>query len=301
VQKILQYWLLDREKPFLPGFIGGYGHPFILFADSMELGSSMLAFDALALTAADWNPLVQLVTMSLPASRIRPNSLIEIIDTIRTDPSFDNVVPHAGIEHITSILRHQPAADAILQYLSMGDLYLSRPEFNFGITEEVVEIAIHLLTCTHVAGVPAFDFYLSHNLTFVNCLRILLPAFGCMEAKRTLWRIYWLLTIFAFVTQGRPVIIPELLQTTNLTGLPAAWEQIKRTALDPEQTPNSTRAFDAHFLKAVQVMHALDLEMKDIEPLLLAAASKFVKEFNGWTGFGDSKLNIIITNQHKPK
>lgn len=257
-----------------------------MFADAVELGSSMLAFDALALTAADWSPLTNLINMNLPAPQTRPDSLIEILDAIRSDSSFQHVVPRPGIEHITDILHHGPAMAAVIKYLSEGNAYLSRPEFNPQVTEEMVEIAIHLLASTHVPGVPAFDFYLSHNLTFVNCLRILIPVFGCVEAKQTLLWIYWLLTILAFVTQGRPAINPELIQLRNVTGSPATWDQLTKAALDPNGITNAERIFDAHFLKAVNIMHTFGLVMKGIEPLLLAAARKFVGEFNSWTGFG---------------
>ncbi|KAL7904969.1 hypothetical protein GGI35DRAFT_489517 [Trichoderma velutinum] len=165
VQDVLQYWILDREKPFLPGFIGGYAHPLIMFADAVELGSSTLAFDALALTATDWSPLTSLITMSLPPPETCANSLIEILDLIRNDSSFEHVVSSPGIEHIAEILQQGPATTAIIKYLSIGNEYILRPEFNLQVTGEMVEIAIYLIMCTHVPGAPAFDFYLNHNLT----------------------------------------------------------------------------------------------------------------------------------------
>ncbi|KAL7781853.1 hypothetical protein V8C43DRAFT_319410 [Trichoderma afarasin] len=165
VQEALQYWILDREKEFLPAFIGGYAHPLIMFADAVELGSSMLAFDALALTATDWSPLTTLVTMSLPSPETCSNSLIEILDKIRNDSSFEHVVPSPGIQHIAEILHNGPATAAIIKYLSIGNEYISRPEFNLQVTGEMVEVAIYLLMCTHIPGAPAFDFYLNHNLT----------------------------------------------------------------------------------------------------------------------------------------
>lgn len=288
IQEALQYWILDREKKFLPGFIGGYAHPLIMFADAVELGSSMLAFDALALTATDWSPLTTLVTMSLPPPEAYPNSLLEILDTIRNDSSFEHVVPSPGIQHIAEILHHGPATTAIIKYLSVGNEYMLRPEFNLQVTEEMVEVAIYLLMCTHVPGAPAFDFYLNHNLTFVNCLHILLPVFDHAEAKKTLLRIYWLLTILAFVTQGRPSINTTLIESGNAMPSPAEWDELKNAALNPVGALNPKRIFDAHFLKAVHIMYTFGLVMEGIEPLILAAARKFVGEFNDWTGFGAS-------------
>ncbi|KAK4067247.1 uncharacterized protein Triagg1_7690 [Trichoderma aggressivum f. europaeum] len=287
-QEALQYWVLDRKTEFLPGFIGGYAHPLIMFADAVELGSSMLAFDALALTATDWGPLTTIITMDLPPPEICPNSLMEILDAIRNDSCFDHVVPSPGIQHIAKILHYGPAATAIIRYLSMGNEYILRPEFNLQLTEEMVEIAIYLLMCTHVPGAPAFDFYLNHNLTFVNCLRILLPVFEHADAKKTLLRIYWLLTILAFVTQGRPVINTKLIQSRDVRPSHADWDDIKNAALNPIGTMNPKRIFDAHFLKAVHIMHTFGLVMEDMEPLVLAAVRKFVGEFNNWVGFGAS-------------
>lgn len=288
IQEALQYWILDREKEFLPAFIGGYAHPLIMFADAVELGSSMLAFDALALTATDWSPLTTLVTMSLPPPETRPNSLLEILDTIRNDSSFEHVIPSPGIQHIAEILHNGPATAAIIKYLSIGNEYISRPEFNLQVTGEMVEVAIYLLMCTHIPGAPAFDFYLNHNLTFVNCLHILLPVFEHADAKKTLLRMYWLLTILAFVTQGRPAINTELIRPRNARPSPAEWDEIKHAALNPIGTLNPKRTFDAHFLKAVYIMYTFGLVMEDMEPLILAAAQKFVGEFNHWTGFGAS-------------
>ncbi|PNP42051.1 hypothetical protein THARTR1_11210 [Trichoderma harzianum] len=144
----------------------------------------------------------------------------------------------------------------------MGTEYTLRPEFNLQVTGEMVEIAIYLLMCTHVPGAPDFDFYLNHNLTFVNCLHILLP--------------------------GRPLINTELLQSRDARPSSADWDEIKNAALNPIGTLNPNRTFDAHFLKAVHIMHTFGLVMEGMEPLVLAAARKFVGEFNNWTGLGAS-------------
>jgi len=288
----LQHWLLDRANPFLPGLVGGYAHPLIMLADSVELGSPTLAFDALALAAVDWNPLKELIVANIPPSQDSLASLAAILDEIRHDQAFDGVVPQPGIEHLADILGNRDANRAVIRYLSLGCSYLSRSNSDSNVTEEMVELAIRLLTCTHVPGTPAFDFYLNHNLTFVNCLRILLPVFRSEEAKKTLLRSYWLLTILAFVTQGRPLITPEIVQQGSVSEPDMTWDDVKRSALAAGGGIEAKQPSDTHFLKAVQIMVAVGKEMKGIEPLLIAAASKLVKEFDGWTGFGQGGVQL---------
>jgi hypothetical protein len=44
---------VEKPKTLLAALIGRYSHPLILLADAVELSSSKLAIDALALTTTD--------------------------------------------------------------------------------------------------------------------------------------------------------------------------------------------------------------------------------------------------------
>lgn len=287
-QSVLQFWLLEIPKPLLAGLIGGYGHPLILLADAVELGSSNLANDALALTAVDWNALASVVSMPLVNDGInQPGSLLKVLDRIRGDHSFDGLLSGQGIQHIGTILSSPTASVRVIQYYRLGCAYLlqdSDIDINY-ITSEMVSLAVYLLAATHAPGRPAFDFYLAHNLTFVNCLRILRPSCADNEASRMLIRIYWLLTILAFITQGRPVLSKDLVPNIEGGGKPfKSWDEIKIAALSKNDGLGQ-RQTDPHFLKAVQILTQLGPGNEDIEPLLLSAANKLIEEFEGWSGF----------------
>ena len=80
--------------------------------------------------------------------------------------------------------------------------------------------------------------------------------------------------------------MPELILGVEVTGeATQKWDEIKSAALSKKED-GSQRQTDPHFLKAVQILVQLGLEDKSIEPLLLSAATKLVKEFNDWAGFG---------------
>lgn len=288
-QSILQPWLLEKPKPLLAGLIGGYGHPLILLADAVELGSSKLAIDALALTATDWNALASVVSISLVNDvNNQPGSLLDVLDRIRSDHTFDGLIPSQGIQHISTVLSSPTASVCVMQYYRLGCAYLLQDSgiTKTGITSEMVSLAVYLLAATHAPGRPAFDFYLAHNLTFVNCLRILRPTFADIEASHMLIRIYWLLTILAFITQGRPVVMKNLIPDVESAGKAVkSWDEIKSAALS-KRGGFSQRQTDPHFLKAVQILTQLGPGNRDVEPLLLSVANKLIEEFEDWTGFG---------------
>lgn len=288
-QSVLQFWLLERSKPLLAGLIGGYGHPLILLADAVELGSSNLALDALALTAVDWNTMASVVSLPFKNDEIyQPGSLLDVLDRIRRDHTFDGLISGQGIQHIGTILSSPTASVTVIQYYHLGCAYLLQNSDikNTYITSEIISLAVDLLVATHAPGRPAFDFYLAHNLTFVNCLRILRPACTDGEASHMLIRIYWLLTILAFITQGRPVLSRNLVPDIEGAEKPLkSWDEIKTAALS-KRDGLGQRQKDPHFLKAVQILTQLGPGYKDIEPLLLSAANKLVEEFEDWSGFG---------------
>lgn len=136
----------------------------------------------------------------------QPVSLLDVLDRIRRDHTFNGLIPGQGIQHMTTILSSPTASICVMQYYRLGCAYLLQESNNDrnGITSEIVPLAVYLLAARHAPGRLAFDFHLAHNLTLVNCLRILRPIFADIEASHMLLRIYWLLTILAFITQGRP-------------------------------------------------------------------------------------------------
>lgn len=255
--------------------MGGFAHPLILLTDAVELGNSTLAMDALALACIDYNPMAKLLDMPEPPTPAQSQPVFDILGDLRHEKVLDRAVPNPGIEKAGFILNSKSTSSVLLSYLGKLNYQPAETESQM---KHLAELAVHLLVCTHVPGKPAYDFYLNHNLTFLNCVRILASTFPTGHRK-TLLRIYWLLTILSYVTQQRPLITRALLEEAEIT---MTWAEVKGAAL---RGPGK-RAVDAHFLKAVQILATFKEVWPDMEEMLLGAANKFVREFVEWTGLG---------------
>jgi len=236
--------------------------------------------DALALNCVDYGPLTKL--LDIEETESRSQSVFEVLDDLRLEKVLDGVIPKPGIEKASFIMNSKPASTVLISYLSKLNYNLN--DFDNQM-KHLAEVAVHLLVCTHVPGDPAYDFYLNHNLTFLNCVRILMPLFP-NHHRKTLIRIYWVLTILSYITQQRPLISKSLLEQVEVT---MTWEEVKEATLKRDRK----RAFDAHFLKTVQILVVFKDIWPDSQTIFLKAANKFVKEFEEWTGFGkDREMNM---------
>ena len=282
---MLEYYLYGRPKPFLTGLTGGFAHPFILLSDAVELGSPILAADALALTATDYNALAKVLELPLPDNPdAGKKPLLDVLKELRADSALDAVVPKPGIENIRVILSNHTAGLALGKYLPALDLAPANEE---NLLHELVRLGTQLLLCTHAPGTPAFDFYLNHSLTFSNSAAILLPVVPPPH-RPMLLRIVWLMTLLAYTTQLRPVVTPSLLEDS----VPEkGWEEIKAVALGGV----AGRTADPHFVKALHILSRFAGRWPDDGDVFLKAANKLVREFEDWTGFGNEgelKLNV---------
>lgn len=272
---ILQRYLFNRNPALVTALVGGFAHPLILLTDAVESQNSTLAMDALALACVDYSAMAKLLELPEPPAPAQSQSVFDVLEDLRHEKVLDGIVPKPGIEKASLVLNSKPTSSVLLSYL--GKLNY-QPDDMEAQMKHLAELAAHLLVCTHVPGKPAYDFYLNHNLTFLNCVRILAPLFP-HDHRKTLLRIYWLLTILSYVTQQRPIINRALLEEVDIT---MTWVEVKGAALGGDEK----RAVDAHFLKAVQILAAFKDVWPDMEEMFLKAANKFVMEFEAWTGFG---------------
>ncbi|KAL1905868.1 hypothetical protein Sste5344_008389 [Sporothrix stenoceras] len=114
-REALRYHLFDSQKPLLTSLVGGFAHPWLMLADAVELGSGILAMDALALVAVDYSLLSRL--LDVPLSEASPDSVTTVaslLDTVRTDTAFDGIIQHIGIQSVGAMLADQGAHAAIL-------------------------------------------------------------------------------------------------------------------------------------------------------------------------------------------
>jgi hypothetical protein len=276
---VLQYYLFGAPKPLLTGLIGGYAHPFILLADAVELGSPVLAMDSLALTCVDYGPLSHildtLVDSKSPGGSTAP---LDVLLAMSGDARFDGAITVPGIQNLLVLLQNPVIAKALLSYAALP-LLSSDPDTALS---ELVETAVYMLLTTHRLGEPAFDFYLCHNLTFCNCLRILLPVITIPEHKMVLLRMHWLLTVLAFSTQGRPHVKPELLDASDAT---LQWDEIRQLCVG-DGTEDVEREYNEHFVKAVNIMDKFAQAWPGREEFFRTAVNKLAKDFTVWTGLG---------------
>ena len=283
-QVALRYHLVESPTPLLISLVGGFAHPFLLLADAIELGSSTLAMDSLALAAVDYSPLSKLLEATLPESTSTDFDPSALLREIRQDQVFEGLIQSPGIQNLRTLLTNKEALSAIAKYLSRLS-FVGGQEL---LLSQFLDLAVNLLTCTHVpGGDPAFDFFLNHVLSFCNCVRILLPVFP-EPHKAMLFRILWLMTILPYITQQRPTITPSLLDETEAV---MSGDEIRRKILEGSEE----RTKDPHFVKAVQLLIDLPSTWPDKAPRFLKAANKLVAQFQGWRGFGaanDPPLNL---------
>ncbi|CAK7208781.1 hypothetical protein SBRCBS47491_000212 [Sporothrix bragantina] len=296
-QTVLAYHLWNSSAPLMTSLVGGFGHPLLLLADAIELGSGTLAMDALALAAVDHSGLSALVAVreeevvsedeDKSADAI---SLAHFIESVRTDFTFDGVVQHIGIQEVRAVLADKDAREAVLAHLNrLQHHHLDTADARDALLGQFVDLALDLIAATSVPGQPAaFDFYLTHVLSFCNCVRILLPALTQLndndkdETSLVLFRMLCLLTILPYITQQRPVITHSLLDDEHAPVM-RTWEEIRQSVVSPA---GDERVTDPHFVKMMQLLSSSLTYWPALEDKCLRVANKALLEFHGWRGFG---------------
>jgi hypothetical protein len=202
--------LLRGPQPLIDGLVGGFGHPLILLADAYEMNSSILATEALALNAIDYNALHKILELPLPQHTGPLLTPQEIINAIYRDQIFINLLTMPGVQNTTTILTNPEAAKGAFKYLNLLDV-TDLPN----LMAQFADLAALLECAVHKPGEPAFDFYLNHILTLTYSIRVLLPFFPA-EYSVQLVRSLWLLTIIAYISQLRPKIDTKLIEPMEL-------------------------------------------------------------------------------------
>ena len=196
-KKLSLHYLLKCDKPLLSGTIGGFGHPLIHFADAFELESPQLAVEALALTAVDYNPLHMVLDALVKQTAPSISSpALEVLNRVASDNRFDNLLQKPGVGNTMVVLQSLSARSAIVEHVKSFDVCVDTPAQATATAQELTMVAVQLLVATYDPEDKeeghAFDFYLTHQLTFCWCLHILIPALPT-EAATQLLREVWLL------------------------------------------------------------------------------------------------------------
>lgn len=282
--------LIQGPELLLTGVVGGFGHPLIQLADAFELQCPELAVEALSLNAIDYNDLSKFLSVPGNNRTGKPTcSPFKIISEIASDPRFSGILSRPGVQNTTVLLSNEETKLAILEYFLKIDLSDIQT-----VVGQLADLAVLLTCAAHKPGKPAIDFYLTHTLTFVWCLKVLIPIFTRPDDTLVLIRAVWILIVLAYVTELRPVLTPALIEDVANTQ-EIRWEDVLQDFYESEDL--NGKYLDAHFLRAMRNLMELGKKSTEKEAFYLRAAVKLSSEWRGWSGLGgdcEVELNIRV-------
>lgn len=282
--------LVSRSDPLVYGLFGGYGRSLLFLSDGIELQSAVIVVESLVLAAVDWTDWVE-VLLTPPRTPRQADELLPP-ETILTRIAYDGRLYGAmksgpGFRGLPEILSNGSAREAAIEYIHLLDLR-NQPK----LVGQLARLSVLLLCTTHKKNKPAFDFYLSHIPTFVNCLRILLYSFQGSGNNVTLIRGVWMLIILAYITQLRPVIDTSLL-SVEAPESELNWDYILRV----ESSPGG-KCLDCDLLRTLRSLRELGQSSDGPERDFLHAGWKLRSQWRKWAGFGNGNreetLNIRL-------
>ena len=249
------------------------------------------------------------------------SSTLSILEHVRNDPRLKDIPRHPSAigmadlfkEHERTVLEHWNSW-ALDRPGSGSDLNV--------VFEEAQRTPIALLVGSwypspsskqHISKERKhsdYDFFLVHLLTTSHALRILLPLMPDLVKERgkgkkgersarewqvVMLRQWFLFVVAVYVMQGLPEIDEKRFTSEQLEGEKdeEGWDWVLKQAVEGEWS------LDSHFVKAVRAIKVAEQTWiggdqhgkrkgKEEGKWYLDAARTFVKEFDGWGGFGTS-------------
>jgi hypothetical protein len=228
--------------------------------------------EALGLAATQYNFLHK---YSDDPSYTRPppfssTSLLELINKLASDTRFDDLFKEPGYANIEPLFQQHESL--ILEYWNAWDVSSSTTADLTTLFRESQEAAVALLVATVRPGTHAYNFFVVHVLTTSHAVRILLPLLPA-KFHVSIVRQWWLLALAVYIAVLRPKIDPDYVPG-DLKG--KNWKYVEHRALTSEW------ATDAHFVKAARAMKEAARTWGDVHERYLAAAVRFVDDFEGW-------------------
>ncbi|SPQ19308.1 b50af57f-911b-48f2-8d63-94ed2d69cf68 [Thermothielavioides terrestris] len=271
-KKVIEEYMFQGDEPLVNGLIGGLGHPLIHLGYAYEFDNREIAMEALGLAATQYNFLHKYLddpayTRKAPFSSA---STRELIDKLAADARFDGLFKEPGFANIEPLF--QKHESLVLEYWNAWDLDGSREKSPAELFRESQEAAVALLVATVRPGTHAYNFFIVHVLTTSHAVRILLPLLPA-RFHVSLVRQWWLLALAVYIAELRPRIDPDYVPG-DLKG--KGWKYVEHQAL------NSEWATDAHYVKAIRAMREAARTWGDVHDRYLAAAVRFVDDFEGW-------------------
>lgn len=247
------------------------GHPLIHLGYAYELSSKDLAIEALGLVSTNYNYLHKyLDDPSYTKPSANPTSSpLEILQRIYKDKQLDGAVTEKDSNDTEALVLDHEAI--ILEYWNSWQL--SDPKKQF---EESQYAAAALLVGNPETCSQKYDFFLVHILTTSHAVRILLP-FIPPKLHVSMVRQWWLLTVVVYISQLRPEISLDHINSYDLQG--KSWDWVDKIAV------NGKYNMDAHYVKGLRAMKEAEKTWGEKEKFYLKAAARFGEEFDGW-GYG---------------
>lgn len=266
-KKVVEEYMFNGKEPLVNALIGGLGHPLIQLGYAYEMNSREIAIEALALTTTQHNFFHKYLdkpsyTRPAPFSSSSPSHLL---NQLAADKRFDKLFKQPSFSNIDPLFeKHE---DLVLEYWNAWELPDPVQQF-----QESQEAAVNLLVATVAPGTHSYNFFVVHLLTVSHAVRILLPLIPA-KFHINLVREWWLLTLAVYIAVLRPKIDPDYIPQ-DLKG--KGWTHVEEQAL------TSRWATDAHFVKAVRAIREAARTWGDVHDRYLAAAVRFVDDFQGW-------------------
>ncbi|CAJ2513825.1 Uu.00g019440.m01.CDS01 [Anthostomella pinea] len=268
-KKVVEEYMFGGEEPLVNCLIGGLGHPLIHLGYAFEMDNKELGIEALAMTATQYNFLHKYIddpSYSKPSS-FSSTSPLELLGKMASDERLKGLFKEPGFDNVDPFFeKHE---DLLVEYWNAWSLENPVKQF-----QESQEAAVALLVATVPPGTHSYNFFVVHLLTTSHAVRILLPVIPS-KFHINMVREWWLLTIAVYAAELCPKIdLDYIKHEEGVAG--KQWNYVEDKAV------NGPYATDSHFVKAVRAMREAARTWGDVHEHYLAAAVRFVDDFEGW-------------------
>ncbi|KAI1360598.1 cell cycle checkpoint protein RAD17 [Xylaria arbuscula] len=277
-KKVVDEYLFAGKEPLVNCLIGGLGHPLIHLGYAYEMDSKELAMEGLGMASTEYNFFHKYLddpSYTKP-SPLKTSNPLELLTRMANDKRVPDLFQDPGYDNIDPLF--QKHEDLVMEYWNAWTLDDPTNQF-----QESQEAAVSLLVATVLPGTHSYNFFVVHLLTTSHAVRILLPMIPA-KYHISLVRQWWLLTVAVYLIFKCPKIDPDNIKPTDVAG--KQWNYVEDKAL------NSAYSTDAHFVKAIRAIKEAARTWGDVHEHYLAAAVRFVDDFEGVNAVPGIKCNM---------
>ncbi|CAH0003400.1 unnamed protein product [Clonostachys byssicola] len=269
-KKVVEDHLYLGTQPLVNSFCGGLGHPFIHLAYGYEFNSKEVIAEALSLGCTEYDQMhAYLDTPPPDTSTYKTRRIADVLENLRNDKRFANYTKNLGFANMFTLFgKFEPAV---------------REHFTSLIVDNADEQLLDWLqTAAALATTAAtieggYDFYIAHILTVGHALRILMPYIP-EEHKIPVMKQFGLFAILVYLMELTPSYDPASIRSYKAKS--DGWKAIYQDALASQWFT------DVHWSKVVRALNMVEEVRGSEDEFYKKAADKFIREFEGWTGFG---------------